>query len=198
MLVAGNYSPCYSPTGHIVFHKENSLWAVPFDADRLEVTGSPTPVLEGVEVSIYLASFALGDDGSLVYVPDTAATPARKLVSVDRQGVEQPLADTLREYSQPRLSPNGRRLAVQIAGLDSRMDVWVLELARGGSSEARRNAVQILGRSSQVERVAPVLVELFEDAVRNSAVTPAGRPISTEPAARIQSGTVIVAGDSWG
>jgi serine/threonine-protein kinase len=126
VLVAETFCPRYSPTGHIVFDKEDTLWAVPFDADRLEVTGSPTPVLEGVHVGANLASFALGGDGSLVYVAGTAATPSRKLVSVDRQGVERPLAETLRVYDDPRLSPDGRRLAVQIGG-----DLWVLELARG-------------------------------------------------------------------
>jgi Tol biopolymer transport system component/tRNA A-37 threonylcarbamoyl transferase component Bud32 len=127
MLVAGS-CPRYSPTGHIVFHREGSLWAVPFDAERLEVTGAPTPIIEGVQVEsvFYLASFALSGDGSLVYVPVTAATPERKLVLVDRQGVERPLAETLRDYRDPRLSPDGRRLAVRTGG-----DVWVLEVARG-------------------------------------------------------------------
>ena len=70
MLVDGTH-PRYAPTGHIVFARADSLWAVPFDADRLEMTGAPTPVLEEVRVSgnIGLANFALASDGSLVLCP---------------------------------------------------------------------------------------------------------------------------------
>ncbi len=70
VLVDGTH-PRYAPTGHIVFARADSLWAVPFDADRLEMTGAPTPVLEEVRVSgnIGLANFALASDGSLVLCP---------------------------------------------------------------------------------------------------------------------------------
>ena len=71
-ILVGGTHPRYAPTGHIVFGRADSLWAVPFDSDRLEVTGTPTPVLEGVQVddrpgTIGLANFALAGDGTLVY-----------------------------------------------------------------------------------------------------------------------------------
>jgi serine/threonine-protein kinase len=55
---------------------------------------------------------------------------ARKLVMVDRHGVERPLTAPPRDYSEPRLSPDGRRLAVTIEDAHG-ADVWVLELGRG-------------------------------------------------------------------
>jgi hypothetical protein len=72
ILVDGT-CPRYTRAGHIVFARTNSLWVVPFDSDRLEVTREPTPVLEGVRVPTGgLADFALSEDGSLVYVPSGA------------------------------------------------------------------------------------------------------------------------------
>jgi serine/threonine-protein kinase len=53
--------PRYVPTGHIVYWREDSLWAVPFDASRLTLGGPPAPVLEGVRAdSNAVARFAVG------------------------------------------------------------------------------------------------------------------------------------------
>ena len=71
-LMSGT-SARYSSTGHIIFAREASLWAVPFDAGRLAVTGSPVPVLEGVSAGAGGdVQFSLSDDGTLIYVPATA------------------------------------------------------------------------------------------------------------------------------
>jgi serine/threonine-protein kinase len=127
MLVDGT-NPRYAPTGHIVFAKEQSLWAVPFDADRLEVTGSPTPVLDGILVHWSgLASFALAGDGSLVYVPEVDTGSERELVWVDREGRTTPVvADRRGNVAWPRLSPDGRQLTVY-----DEQDVWVYDVERG-------------------------------------------------------------------
>ncbi len=140
VLVDGTY-PRFVPTGHIVFARaDSSLWAVPFDVDRLEVTGSPAPLIEGVQVNGGgLASFALADNGSLVYMPDTASVPTR-LVWVDRKGVEQPLGAPPRPYSSPRLSPDGRMLAVVAQG-----DIWVYNIPRGMLSQLTFDGRSALG-----------------------------------------------------
>jgi serine/threonine-protein kinase len=120
--------PRYAPTGHIVFARVDSLWAVPFDAGRLEVTGTPTPVLEGVRVGrAGLANFALGGDGSLVYVPSRAQDS--RLVWVDRKGYATPLTDRRGSYEEPRLSPDGERLAVLIRE-EGKRDVWIHDIGR--------------------------------------------------------------------
>jgi serine/threonine-protein kinase len=120
ILVEGGTNPRYVPTGHIVFARTGWLLAVPFDLERLEVTGSPVPVLEGV------GQFSLSREGSLLYVSGTASS--RKLVWVDRQGVERPVTETLRVYGHTRLSPDGQRLAVDTT--DAGTNVWLLELGR--------------------------------------------------------------------
>ncbi len=130
MLVDGT-NPRYAPTGHIIFGRDGSLWAVPFDVDMLEVTGPITPVLEGVQInSGGLALFTLAGDGSLAYVPGgVRAGIMRTLVWVDRQGREEPVAAEPRPYDSPRISPDGRHVAVQISDPEN-FDVLIYDLAR--------------------------------------------------------------------
>jgi serine/threonine-protein kinase len=124
ILLEGTH-PRFLPTGHIVFARPGSLWAVPFDPERLELTGSPSPLLEGVQVNAGgLANYAIADDGSLVYLPGQAAAE-RRLVWVDRKGTEEALAAPPRNYGPPRLSPDGRRIATRIGG-----DAWVYDISR--------------------------------------------------------------------
>ena len=67
-LILGT-SPRYSPTGHIVYSVDGTLLAVVFDLDRLEVSGDPVPVVQGVVTKPFgSADFDLASDGSLVYV----------------------------------------------------------------------------------------------------------------------------------
>ena len=130
VLVDGT-SPRYAPTGHIIFGRDGSLWAVPFDVDALEVTGPITPVLEGVQINTGgLALFTLAGDGSLAYVPGTVgALLEGTLVWVNRDGREvEPIADEPLEYPRSlRLSPDGRRLALTI-GPSAAGDLWVYDL----------------------------------------------------------------------
>ncbi len=136
LLVNGTF-PRYAPTGHIVFAREVSLWAVPFDANRLEVTGSPTALVEGVRRgNIGLANFTHAVDGSLIYMPGELEFEGT-LVWVYRNGVVEPLPAPPRAYITPRLSPDGKRLATIVAGaagLWDTGDIWVYDTERGTST----------------------------------------------------------------
>jgi hypothetical protein len=85
--------------------------AVPFDPQRLELTGTAVPVVEGVMQSAVsgAAQYSLSATGSLVYVPGSIQADQRRLVWVTRNGAEQPIAAPARAYRIPRLSPDGRR-----------------------------------------------------------------------------------------
>src|SRR5262245_27360759 len=48
VLIEGGSDARYSPSGHLIYARAGTLFAVPFDVDRLEVKGTPVPVLEGV------------------------------------------------------------------------------------------------------------------------------------------------------
>jgi len=127
ILLDGSH-PRFLPTGHIVFVRPDSLWAVPFDPVRLELSGSPAPLLEDLQVNPGgLANYAVAEDGSLVYLPRTEGFE-RRLVWVDRKGALEPLGAPARGYEEPRLSPDGHRLAVTIN--EENRDIWIFELAR--------------------------------------------------------------------
>ena len=125
-LLDGN-SPRFSRTGHIVFVRNEAVWAVPFDAKRLELTGDPALVIEGVFASVFGATYDIADDDTLVYEP---ASGDRALVWVDRQGRATPLSAELDAYQSPRLSPDGKRLAVHVLTPDGG-DIWLLDVERG-------------------------------------------------------------------
>ncbi len=131
VLLDGGTNARYSPTGHIVFGRAGALLAVPFDLKRLERTGDPVTVVEGLLMeSGGAAHFTLSDDGSLAYVPGGMLIPDRRLVWVNRQGEVEPLPAEPREYMHPSLSPNGQQVAVTIRE-GSNYDVWVSEVERG-------------------------------------------------------------------
>ena len=118
----------FLPSGHLVFVRGASLWAVPFDPERLEVRGTPVPVVEGIRVEPGGAVQAsVGNDGTLVYLPGGAAIGLR-LVWVDRAGQEELIDAPARQYRYPRLSPDGARVAVMDVGGEN--DVWVWQFAR--------------------------------------------------------------------
>jgi len=129
VVAQGGTNPHYVPAGYVVYSQAGTLMAVPFDLDRLQVTGSPVPVAENVlETRQGAAEFGSSRAGSLVYVPGGVELGQRKLVWVDRKGAAQPLAAPPRPYGLLKLSPDGRRVVVQIPG--ARNTLWVFDLAR--------------------------------------------------------------------
>jgi serine/threonine-protein kinase len=131
-LIQGATQPRYALSGHLVYAQGGNLMAVPFDPQRLAVTGAAAPVVEGVlqSTSSGGAQYSLSATGSLVYVPGGVQSLAQsRLVWVNRNGVEQPSAAPVHAYRFPRLSPDGRRLAVEIDEPDS-SDVWLYDLSR--------------------------------------------------------------------
>ena len=137
-------NPHYSPTGHIVYGLDGALWAVPFDPGKLVVTGDPVLVLENVSTKASGAvNFSISDDGTLVYVPGGAQRGAeRTLVWVDREGNEVPLVAEPRSYANPRISPDGKRVAVSIVD-PGNTDVWIWDL--------RHNRLERLTRDPAVD-----------------------------------------------
>ena len=86
------------------------------------------PVLDGVlqRRDTGSAQFSISGGGSLAYVPAGAEGFQRTLVWVSRTGAEESVAAPPRSYDSPQLSPDGRRVAVEIAD-----QVWLYDLERG-------------------------------------------------------------------
>jgi Tol biopolymer transport system component len=131
LLIQGGTSPQYAPSGHLVYARNGKLLAVPFDARKLEVTGDPFPVMEGVFMSITtgMASYAISRDGDLMYSPGGIEGGQRTPLWVDRNGIAKALPVPPRSYLHPRLSPDERRLAIEIEGPSH--DLYTYDLERG-------------------------------------------------------------------
>jgi dipeptidyl aminopeptidase/acylaminoacyl peptidase len=129
-LIQGATHPRYASSGQLIYAQGGSLMAVSFDSHRLAVTGAAVPVMEGVVQSSATgaAQYSFSAAGSLVYVPGGIQASQRRLVWVDRKGVEQALPVQAHAYRYPRFSPDGRSVAVTIEESDSH--IWVYDLAR--------------------------------------------------------------------
>jgi serine/threonine protein kinase len=129
-LIRGGSQAEYIPSGHLVYAAANTLRAVRFDLERLQVLSDPVTIVDDVAMTIRGgAHYAFSGTGTLVYVPSRPQM-TRSLAWVDRKGREAPIPAPARAYIQPRLSPNGRRIAVAIADLDN--DIWLWDLTRRG------------------------------------------------------------------
>ncbi len=127
-LVRGGTYGRYLPGGHLIYINRGTLFAVPFDVDRLEIRGTPAPVLDQVGYSTLngSAQFDFSQGGTLIYRSGGAA--GGNLVTVqwlDAAGKTQPLLAKPGGYQRLRLSPDGQRLA-----LDDGSDIWVYEARR--------------------------------------------------------------------
>ncbi|TDI36457.1 MAG: hypothetical protein E2P02_25330, partial [Acidobacteria bacterium] len=120
------------PTGHLVYAVESTLFAVPFDVEKLELMGDPVPVLEGVLGSIGGATgasqFSVSQDGSLAFVSGSAEVE-RSLLWVERDGQSRAITERTGTFSHPRLSPDGKRLAITVLE-DGTSNVWILDIER--------------------------------------------------------------------
>ena len=118
-------------TGHLVYGVRDSLYAVRFDLESLETSGTPRVVVDGVMTKASaVANFGLAENGSLVYV-SRGTTPLRTLVWVDRQGREEPLLGIPpAPYDAVRISPDGRYVAVEVRDLQN-PEVMVYDVERG-------------------------------------------------------------------
>lgn len=123
-------NPHFIPPNHLVFARmDGTLLAAPFDAAKVEITGSAIPLADAVVVgNAGAAKVAVSRSGAVVYLRESGA---RSLVRVDRLGNESVVQGGPRRFGVPRLSRDGKRIAVEVkfAG-PSRGDLWVIDLER--------------------------------------------------------------------
>jgi serine/threonine-protein kinase len=130
VVVKTGFKGRYVPSGHLVFTRGSTLYAVPFDLQRRAVEGPETPVAEGL-----LNGFEYTFSESSVMVFESslsgAGTPLNKLEWTDRNGVAQQLPDPPRRWNAIALSPDGKRVAGSIWDESgSHSDVWLQDLER--------------------------------------------------------------------
>ena len=130
-LVEGGANPRYSPSGHLLFARDSKILAVRFDPKRLKVSGQPAVVLEGVQMSrnTGVVNYDLSATGDLAYAQGICDGGARTLVWVDRSGNANAVGLPPRSYLHPRLSPDGKRLAIEVEGPNH--DLYIYDFDRG-------------------------------------------------------------------
>jgi serine/threonine protein kinase/Tol biopolymer transport system component len=118
----------YLDTGHIVFFRDGALMAVPFDAARRELAGSPVQVIGGVrQMWNGLGAVSCSRTGTCAYAPGSAIGE-RTVTMVDRAGARRTLSLPPRSYANPRFSPTGDKLSFWIEQLRCDVDVYDVRL----------------------------------------------------------------------
>jgi serine/threonine-protein kinase len=135
VLVEGSSMARYLTSGHLLFARAGSLYAVAFDSETLETSGSPALVLQGVFTSVASGAvhFTVSENGVLAFLPGELDAGRRKTVWIGRDGVTEPTGPEVGPHRQIALAPGNRHLAL-ISGTGQNDDLWVHDLERDTTS----------------------------------------------------------------
>ena len=124
----------YAPPGYLLYVRENTLVAQPFDADAGTITGEPVPLAQDLGLdNVGLAHFSSSANGVLVFRSGEAG--GARLVWVDRKGLTGETVGDPADIAATALSPDGRWLALSRTGESTESsDIWVRDLVRGVTS----------------------------------------------------------------
>jgi len=140
VLLHGGYAARYLPTagarGHLVYLHEATLFGVPFDPERLELSGTPAPLVDDIGANANAGSgqFSFSETGTFVYLGGKSSAAPYPIVWLDSDGKTTPLVAQPGIYDAPRFSPDGKRLAY-LANTGKNDDVFVYDLAGGTSTQ---------------------------------------------------------------
>jgi serine/threonine-protein kinase len=133
---SGRYVAARGRAGHLIYVNKTTLFAVPFDLDRLETLGTPVPILDDMAINRITGAgqfdWSRGADGHGVFVYRKAGASAAGMLTlqwVDPTGKRQPLTIKAGDMGEPRVSPDGGRIALR-ATEGGHTDIWVYDLHR--------------------------------------------------------------------
>ena len=154
-IVRGGYFGRYIPTdgtgravGHLVYMHQRVLFAAPFDPARMELRGSPIPLIEDVAgfETEGIGHYSLSNDGTFVYLSGAAFVEKWPVELMDQTGKSQTLISELGQYRDLRFSPDGRKLAVSVIAEQGR-DIYVYDPERGSmtrlTTKGRQNMTPV-------------------------------------------------------
>jgi serine/threonine protein kinase len=137
MHVPTHVGPAYVPPseasmGQLLFVRENTLIAQPFDANRFELAGEPVPLVKQLGHVMTIGFFSASNNGVLVYRTGGAAN---QLTWFDQRGKRLGTAGDPAVYVSFALSPDGTRAVVSRPDVvNASLSLWLMDLARGTSS----------------------------------------------------------------
>ncbi len=136
-VIEGATFPKYLPSGHLVYSAGHHVKAIGFDVATLRATTAAATVVENVATKgTGAADFGVSGSGPLVYVLGNAtdAPPGRTLAWLDRSGTQVPLGVLEQAYYAPKLSPDGRRVALSIETSEG-ADIWIYDMDDGAFTQ---------------------------------------------------------------
>src|SRR5262249_39424968 len=133
--VRGGTTPHYLPSGHLVYLNNSTLFAVPFDLGKLETSGNAVPTLDDVKVNrLTLADVSFSSNGTVVYRKGGAGAlfgqSASTVQWIDAAGKRSPLMTKAGVYGLARLSPDAKRLTMEVNEQGGAENVWVYDAQR--------------------------------------------------------------------
>jgi|GEM_PF-281928 len=134
LLMKGTSRVVYVSPGYLLYVREGTLLAHPFDAKTLSLTGEPTPIAEHIKnfSPTGSAAFSVSETGVLAFQSGTVVS---RLILFNRAGQEVGSVGASAGFVAPRFSPDGQKVAVTIT--DPRTgtnDIWIYDLARGAAT----------------------------------------------------------------
>jgi eukaryotic-like serine/threonine-protein kinase len=139
-LVAAESAAIYAPPGHLLFVRQGTLLAQPFDLKKLELSGEAVPIAEQVAFDTVAPGFSASDNGILTYRTG-AGSSEYQLVWVDRSGKVIESTGMPGLYRSPAISPDAKRIAVyRHEGTGG--DVWIVDASGGKTSRLTFDASQ--------------------------------------------------------
>jgi serine/threonine-protein kinase len=137
------FGPQWVNDGFVVLgNLDGTLIAVPFDPEHVRATGPPVTIARDVlQTDAFSLRAGVSASGSILYVR-SGGTVSRQLILVSRSGHGTPLTPDPKAFSNPRFSPDGRRVAIGIADpVSSGRDVWVLDVTQRVWSRLTTNGI---------------------------------------------------------
>jgi Tol biopolymer transport system component len=128
VLQRGGYFGRYLPNGYLLYVHQGTLFGVKFDPDRLEMRGTPAPLLEDVADTAAMggSEFDFSNTGTFVYAAGKSVAQAWRIGWLDNSGLIKPMFATPGKYTLPRVSPDGRKVSFNGDG----QDIYIYDVDR--------------------------------------------------------------------
>ena len=142
LVVTGAIRRVYA-AGHLLFVRDGTLLAQPFDPEKAALSGGPVAIASSVATwasGPAYAWFDVSPAGTLAYLSGGGASSQVQLAWVDRKGAPVATVGAPGDYGQFTLSPDGRKVALEVRDAKREYDVWVMDAARGVASRVTDRA----------------------------------------------------------
>src|ERR1700722_11725311 len=118
--------------GYLLYSRDSDLFAQEFDLSRLELTGPELPVARNIQYDTFFedAAFTASAKGILVYAPLGTGVDS-ELTWMDRSGNPLGVLGEPGQFQPQSISPDGKRVAVDVKPSVAREEPWIYEVDRG-------------------------------------------------------------------